>query len=157
MIWPSTFTFIFQFWTWPVIWWPTSASTWPRPWPLLDPNWTPRWWRRKSSPFWVSYFNFLTDLLLIFFRLKTEIYLSESNSKFLTAILHRGLRNDFYFFLQPIYFFQFLFGLLFPFSIWTFISPFLFGIFSFFNSSFNSSFNSIILSFNSIISSINSF
>ena len=42
---------------------------------------------------------------------------------FLTAILHRGLRNDFFFFffLQTIYFFQFLFGLLFPFSIWTFI------------------------------------
>ena len=45
--------------------------------------------------------------------------------KFLTAISHRGLRNDFFFhFLQPIYFFQFLFGLLFPFSIWTFISLF---------------------------------
>ena len=40
-----------------------------------------------------------------------------------------------FFFLQPLYFFQFLFGLLLPFSIWTFISllyldfyfPFLFG------------------------------
>ena len=32
---------------------------------------------------------------------------------FLTAILDRGLRNDFFF--QPIYFSQFLFGLLFPF------------------------------------------
>ena len=41
----------------------------------------------------------------------------------LTAISHRGLRNDF-FFLQPLYFFQFLFGLLFPFSIWTLISLF---------------------------------
>ena len=45
---------------------------------------------------------------------------------FLTAILHRGLRNDFFFISIPIYFFQFLFGLLFPFSIWTFISLFYF-------------------------------
>ena len=43
-------------------------------------------------------------------------------SIFLIAILHRDLRNDFFFlFLQTIYFFQFLFGLFFPFSIWTFI------------------------------------
>jgi hypothetical protein len=33
---------------------------------------------------------------------------------FLTAILHRGLMNDFFF--QPIYFSQFLFGLLSTFS-----------------------------------------
>ena len=43
---------------------------------------------------------------------------------FLTAILHRGLWNDFHFFLQPIYFFQFLFGPFFPFFYWTFISLF---------------------------------
>ena len=54
---------------------------------------------------------------------------------FLTAILHRGLRNDF-FFSGHIYFFHILFGLLFPFSIWIYISlfcldfyfPFLFGL-----------------------------
>ena len=58
----------------------------------------------------------------------------------MTAILHRGLRNGFFFSSVVrhfrIYFFQFLFGLLFPFSIWTFISlfyldfylPFLFGL-----------------------------
>ena len=40
-----------------------------------------------------------------------------SQGKFLTAILHRGLRNDF-----TIYFFRFLFGLFFPFSTWTFFS-----------------------------------
>ena len=47
-------------------------------------------------------------------------------TSFLTAILHRGLRNDFFF--SPIYFFQFLFGLLFPFFLRTFIFPFLFGL-----------------------------
>ena len=78
---------------------------------------------------------------------------------FLTAILHRGLRNDFFFSF-------FNSDLLFPIFVWTFISlfymdfyfPFLFGIFFFnssFNSSLNSSFNSIILSFNSIILSFN--
>ena len=41
----------------------------------------------------------------------------------MTAILHRGLRNDF-FFITFIYFFQFLFGLLFPFSLWTYFSLF---------------------------------
>ena len=41
---------------------------------------------------------------------------------FLTAISHRGLRNSF--FLRYIYFSHILFGLLFPFSIWTFISLF---------------------------------
>ena len=39
---------------------------------------------------------------------------------FFTLILHRGHRNDF-FLVSPIYFFQFLFGLLFPFFIRTFI------------------------------------
>ena len=46
------------------------------------------------------------------------------------------LGMTFFFLVSPIYFFQFLFGLLFPFSIWTFISlfyldiyfPFLFGL-----------------------------
>jgi hypothetical protein len=44
------------------------------------------------------------------------------NSTFLTAILHRGLRNDF--FSCHISFFHISFGLLFPFSFWTFISLF---------------------------------
>ena len=39
-----------------------------------------------------------------------------------TAILHRGLRNCFFY--PLIYFIQFLFGLLFPFSLWTFITLF---------------------------------
>ena len=54
---------------------------------------------------------------------------------FLTAILHRGLRNDFFFSLQFTFsnfyldfYFPFLFGHLFPFSIWTFIFLFLFGL-----------------------------
>ena len=42
---------------------------------------------------------------------------------FLTAISHRGLRNCFFFW-GRIYFFHLLFGLLFPFSLWTFISLF---------------------------------
>merc|ERR1739844_304840 len=62
---------------------------------------------------------------------------------FLTAISHRGLRNCFVFFLSAHllsifyldFYFPFLFGLLSPFYIWTFISlfyldfcfPFLFG------------------------------
>ena len=37
---------------------------------------------------------------------------------FLIPILHRKLRNDF-FFLQTIWFFKLLFGLFLPFSIWT--------------------------------------
>ena len=46
-----------------------------------------------------------------------------SEFPFLTAILHRGLRNDFFF----------NSNLLFPIFIWTFIFPFLFGLlFSFF-------------------------
>ena len=63
---------------------------------------------------------------------------------FLTAILHRGLRNDFFFFfssanlLFPLFYldfyFPFLFGLLFPFSIWTFFFSFSF----FFSTRFNS-------------------
>ena len=59
---------------------------------------------------------------------------------FLTAILHRGLRNDFFFSLRSFTFhilFGLLFPFLFPFSIWTFLSllyldfyfPFLFGLF----------------------------
>ena len=54
------------------------------------------------------------------------MFIPESRVGFLTAILHRGLRNDFFFSL--IYFFQFLFGLLFPFFLRTFIFPFLFGL-----------------------------
>ena len=48
--------------------------------------------------------------------------MTSSNLVFLTAILHRGLRNCFS--LRHIYFFHFFFGLLFPFSFWTFISLF---------------------------------
>ena len=47
---------------------------------------------------------------------------------FLTAILHRGLRNCFFLGSGRIFFFYILFGLLFFFSIWTFIFPFLFGL-----------------------------
>ena len=64
--------------------------------------------------------------------------------RFLTAILHRGLRNDFFFFSQFTFsnfyldFYFFLFRLLFPFSLWIFISlfyldfffPFFFGFLS---------------------------
>ena len=70
--------------------------------------------------------------------------LAYDKGKFLTSILHRGHRNC------PLFF---TLHLLFPISIWTFISfsyfdfyfPFLFGFFFsfFFNSSFNSSFNSV--------------
>ena len=71
------------------------------------------------------------------------VYLTEPSTCFLTAILHRGLRNDFFFsfffntdLLFPIFIWTFLshlyldfsfpfpFGLFFPFSIWTFISLF---------------------------------
>ena len=45
---------------------------------------------------------------------------------FLIAILHRDLRNAFFFSLQ--FTFHILFGLLLPFSVWTFIFPFLFGL-----------------------------
>ena len=55
------------------------------------------------------------------------------DTHFLTAILHRGLRNCFFFCSQT---FHILFGLLYPFSIWTFTSlfyfPFLFGLLFFF-------------------------
>ena len=62
---------------------------------------------------------------------------SKPMKRFLTAILHRGLRNDFSFFQVASTFFHILFGLLYPSSIWTFISlfyldfyfPLLFGLF----------------------------
>ena len=48
-----------------------------------------------------------------------QVVLSQNESfRFLTAISHRGLRNCFFFTLH----------LLFPISIWTFISHFLFGL-----------------------------
>ena len=76
-----------------------------------------------------SHFVFSDLKLLLWKGRNPKLRFLFQNSKlkgFLTAILHRGLRNDF-FFLQPIYFF--------PFSIWTFTSlffmdfyfPFLFG------------------------------
>jgi hypothetical protein len=46
----------------------------------------------------------------------------QAECKFLTAISHRGLRNDFFF--EVASRFHILFGLLFPFSIWTFNSLF---------------------------------
>ena len=57
---------------------------------------------------------------------------------FLTAILHRGLRNCFFFFFfirsftfsnfYLDFYFPFHFGLLFPFFLWIFIFPFIFGL-----------------------------
>ena len=55
-------------------------------------------------------------------KVKFPLEVSTENA-FLTAILHSGLSND-SFFSHPIYFFQFSFGLLFPFSLWTSISGF---------------------------------
>ena len=65
----------------------------------------------------------------------------------MTAILHRGLRNDFFF--SPIYFFQFLFGLFFPFSIWTFFFPLnsFFIRFKFVSNSFQIHFKFVLNSF----------
>ena len=56
----------------------------------------------------------------------------------MTAILHRGLRNDFLFFQFQFtfslfsldFYFPFLFGLLFPFSLWSFISLFSLDVYS---------------------------
>ena len=77
------------------------------------------------------------------------------NTFFLTAILHRGLRNCFFYALFPLsniyfdcyfpffyldFYFPFLFGLSFPFSILTFISilfQFSFIFFQFFFSTFS--------------------
>ena len=53
------------------------------------------------------------------------IFVKPVFTQFLTAILHRGLRNDF--FSQP--FTQFLFGVLFPFFVWTFIFLFSLGFY----------------------------
>ena len=47
---------------------------------------------------------------------------------FLTAILHRGLRNDFFFRFNQFTFSNFYLDFYFPLSIWTFIFPFLFGL-----------------------------
>ena len=67
----------------------------------------------------------------------SKVYvLNNISGRFLTAILHRGLRNDFFFQVTST-FFHIIFGLLFPFSIWTFNSllyldfsiPFIFGLF----------------------------
>ena len=56
------------------------------------------------------------------------LHWSKMDVNFLTTILYRGLRNDF-FFLRSHTFFQFLFGLLFSFIILPFIPiPFLFGL-----------------------------
>ena len=53
---------------------------------------------------------------------------------FLTSTLHRCLRNEFLFFLQPIYSFQFLFGLFFPFLYGLFFQLFFSILFQFFYS-----------------------
>ena len=50
------------------------------------------------------------------------------NLTFLTAILHRGLRNCFF---THSFTFHILFGLLYPLSIWTFISLFYLNFFQF--------------------------
>ena len=61
-------------------------------------------------------FNFFLITNLYFYGMKLHL-------SFLTAISYRGLRNDFFFIRS--FTFHILFGLLFPFSIWTFISLFL--------------------------------
>ena len=60
---------------------------------------------------------------------------------FLTAISHRGLRNCFFFEVASTFsmffldfYFPFLFGLLFPFSLWTLLFPFSLWTFILFNS-----------------------
>ena len=55
-------------------------------------------------------------------KFKLDTYFKTLFWEFLTAISHRGLRNDFFFIRS--FTFHILFGLLFPFSIWTFISLF---------------------------------
>ena len=67
-----------------------------------------------------------------------QLFLKHRNNE---AIFDRDFTSTFF---QPIYFFQFLFGLLFPFSIWTYISPpyldfyfpFIFGLWFQFNFQF---------------------
>ena len=76
--------------------------------------------------YWKILIHFLAELLA------RERHLHNFWSRFYIVILEMTS------FFQPIYFFQFLFGLpfispflfglLFPFFIWTFISPFLFGL-----------------------------
>ena len=94
-------------------------------------NWTNCFWdssRLYLRILWSSIHCFSCSLV---FALTLKL------TYFLTAILHRGLRNDFFFsfsnLLFPIFiwtfislfyldfYFPFLSGLLFPFSIWTFI------------------------------------
>ena len=82
---------------------------------------------------------------------------------FLTAISHRGLRNDFFFLYQLIYFpysiwtfislyyldfyLPFIIGILLPFSIWTSIFIRSFNLFSIFQSFFDISNRGLILDF----------
>ena len=78
-----------------------------------------------------------------------KVLVIKSSCQFLTGILHPGVRNDF--FSRHIYFLHFLFGHLFPFSLWTFIFLFssdfyflfLFGLFFYFQFVFYFIFNSI--------------
>ena len=88
------------------------------------------------------FFSFSFQYLWCFFKLCTLSLAFTNCSNFcllLTAILHRGLRSDFFFnsnLLFPIFIwtfiFPFLFGLLFSFSIWTFISLFYLDFLQFF-------------------------
>ena len=79
-----------------------------------------------DSPFWQGWGN----LRIKTFRLIENKYFetavitmilisSLALVMFLTAILHRGLRNCFFLFRHLSFTFHILFGLLFPFSIWT--------------------------------------
>ena len=77
-----------------------------------------------------------TNLFLLIFCKDSNLLWPFPTHLFLTAILHRGLRNDFFFRSHLVFpyfiwtfislffldfYFPFLFGLLFPFSFWTFI------------------------------------
>ena len=105
--------------------------------------------------------HFFTNYMNIFHKIEVQtvilrcwyqfMYRVSEYALFLTAILHRGPRNDFFFILTTLlfpiftwtlnslyyldlyFYFPFLFGLLFPFYIfpfflWTFIFSFLFGL-----------------------------
>ena len=86
--------------------------------------------RQGSRPIWDFFFCFFCARLstLNWVYLTCNQIAQESCLLFLTAISHRGLRNCFFFevaFTFSMFFldfyFPFIFGLLFPFSIWTFI------------------------------------
>ena len=100
------------------------------------------------NPFFLSFFNWIQLALLVFTLLWGSfgfIWFQFLFVSFLTANLHRGLKNCFFFMsrlLLPYSFwtfislysleflFPFLFGLSFPYSIWTFFFSFFFNSFS---------------------------